>query len=1024
MAKWTSQQFEYIKKNYNGSNEQELSNKINLPKEEVIKIANKLKENNQLKSKKLFPIKLDHIYKFSLTDYLIFAGLFFVSLFNYVYTMTPGIAAGDCGELTCAVYFLGGAHSPGYPLYCVLGKLFMWLFVYLGRIVYRLTFLSAFCGAMTIAISYLVFIKFLGRYHHQNKYDNLFFAKLPAIAASLFFLFSEELWAQAVIAEVYTVNSIFLPLLFLIALLYEERYSQNMNLLEKVNDKQYIWNHSIKIMYLFYFLFGLAIGDHHIILGYFIPFFIFFMYTHFKDQTFWKLLGGISIAYGLALISVVYYQLPESFHLISKLIIGVSVIYLFSKMYSENSKITKALFVAAAFFILGLLIYAYMPIRSLANAPLDWGDPEKLENFINVVTRKQYRGFAQNIRTFGTFIQQFVILFQWRLEQFTPYLYIFALIGLFRLYQLNKKWFYFTVSFIIYYDLAFSQFNNFKFTSRDMYFAKVFFIPSYMVSIFWIVLGLEYSVVLFEKYILKKSLVENKKMGWGIGLFLITLSYLPFHQNFDRNNCRHVWLSDSYGKNILKTLEFKSILFTEGGDNQVFTLLYHNYVEYYRPDVNDPNSFDIEKRGIFDQKGNVFLLYGDMMRMSPQQLQESQIVNDYARISTGRPIYYTWKDFWRIGEINKRYNKNYEYRQTGILYRIVKQNEIFNPAIDYWPYYDFEWRQYPVEALNADYLSREIVANYNFQLGDYYMEKAYNDYNLSKQYGYEPNRSKNYYHQYKMNEQLAFSNYRAARIYGFDMTAIHFNLGLLLEQRIRILQQENNISEINKVLDEAINCYITAADIENKIDNAPRAYFTAGRAYERKAYFNPDKETEYMSNALKNYQMAVGLSPGYNDAQMAARRAEAIVKYPSNKLAEMEKNLAKDPKNEQLYFELVRVYIDRMEGNRAVEILEKATRYLPTNINILFNLANLYQQLKRHQEAINTFLKISRIQPNEPTIYFYTAENYYALKKYPESYNQYKKFINLAFNINNDQIRNMVTSAQQKVRMLAPYYEK
>ncbi|MDD5067719.1 MAG: DUF2723 domain-containing protein, partial [bacterium] len=875
MAKFTSSQFEYIKKNYNGKNEVELGRRLNCNPNEIKNIMDRQKDNN----KKLFPVELNTIYKFTRTDYLISILIFIAGLITYVYTMTPGIAAGDCGELTCAAYFLGGAHSPGYPLYCIMAKLFMGVFFFIGRMVFRATFLSAFCGAVTVAVSYLFFVKFLSRYHLNEKYDNLFFAKVPSIAAALFFLFSDDLWSQAVIAEVYTVNSLFLPIMFLLALVYEERYSQNTNLLHstKGNDVSYIWSKPIKIMYLFYFLFGIAIGDHHIILGYFLPFTLFFLYTHLKDKTFFRVLIGLSVSYLLMLIMVVYYQLPETFDTLAMIIVAIIALYIIVKVQSENSRLIKALFISAGFIFFGLLVYAYMPIRSLANAPLDWGNPEILENFINVVSRKQYRGFAQNIRTIDTFIRQWIILFQWRLQQFTPFLYIFTFLGLFRLYKLNKKWFYFTVSFLLYYDFAFSQFNNFKFTERDMYFAEVFFIPSYMVNIFWIVIGIEFSLKLFEKYILKDSLLNKKKIGWGVSAFLIILSWIPYHANFDRNNCRHIWLNDNYGRNILKTLEYKAVNFTEGGDNQVFSLLYHTYVEHLRPDVE-----------VYDQKGNVFLLYGDMMRMTPQQLQESQITKDYEKIATGRPIFYTWKDFGRQSEINRRYGLNLEYRQTGILYRVCNKGEEFISPIDYWPYYDFEWREYPTEVVNSDYLSREIVANYNFQLGDFFMEKTYNAYNLYQQYRYDPARSAQYYNEYETNDKIAYNYYRNAQFSGFDMTAIHFNLGLLLEQKIRILQQEQNkLNEINAVLDEAIKDYIIAAEIENKQDNAPRAYFTAGRAYERKAYFNPDKEAEYMGQALKYYRIALDISPDFRDAQMSARRADAVLKYPTKQLADM-----------------------------------------------------------------------------------------------------------------------------------------
>lgn len=1027
MARLSKKQVEYVKRNYNGNNILELSKRLNVPLKEVNKVVNKLKNTNKIVEKKYFSLQLEKIYRFTITDYLIFFAIFFISLFTYVYTMTPGIAAGDCGELTCAVYFLGGAHSPGYPLYCVVGKLFMGLFFFIGRIVFRLTFLSAFGGALTVSVSYLFFVKFLGRYHYDSKGNNLFFAKIPAIAACLFFLFSEELWAQAVIAEVYTVNSLFLPIMFLIALVFEERISQNTSLLISTHryNKSYVWNRVMKLLFLFYFLFGLAMGDHHIIAGYFIPFSFFFIYPYLKDKTFLKFAVATTIAYGFILISTVYYQLPESFHLIAKSIFFIMVLYILYKFATENLGIFFGILIAGAFLFLGVIIYAYMPIRSTADAPLDWGNPEILENFKNVITRKQYRGFAQNIRSLSVFFQQAFIIFKWRVAQFTIIPFLFTFLGLYRLFKLNKKWFYFTISFLLYYDIAFMQFNNFRFTARDLYFAKVFFIPSYMVNLFWIVIGLEFSIKLIEKYLIRDSILKNKNIAWGVSIGMILLSFLPFNANLHENNVRHAWANDNYGRNLLKTLEYKSILFTEGGDNQVFSLLYHNYVEYLRPDVNDPNAPNgSPERGIFDQKGNVFLLYGDMMRMTSQQLRNSQIVKDYEKISTGRSIYYTWKDYRRQNEINKRYNENFEYVQKGIVYRNQTRGSDWQAPINYWLYYDFAWKEYPGEARNWDYLSREIIANYNFQLGDYYMAKAYKEYNDYQKFQFDIKKRNYHYNQYKKYDELAYNNYRKAQKFGFDMTAIHFNLSLLLEQKIRFLQRENKKQEIDILLNEAISNYIKAAKIENKQGNAARAYYTAGRAYEKKAFFKPENEVEYYQEALKFYQKALEINPQYKDARLGLNRASSIIKYPTKKLKQLESNLRKNPKNEKLCFELVKAYIDRLEANKAVPLLERASRFMPNNANVMFNLANLYQQLKRNNDAIRIFKRMIKVNPNQPAIYFYLAENYYTTKKFAQAYQYYKIFIRIGMNMKDRNIQKMIYTAQQRVRMLAPSYER
>src|SRR6185503_4984164 len=45
-------------------------------------------------------------------------------------------------------------------------------------------------------------------------------------------------------------------------------------------------------------------------------------------------------------------------------------------------------------FAVGLLPYLYLPIRSRADPPLDWGNPETLESFMPVVLRRDFWGRA------------------------------------------------------------------------------------------------------------------------------------------------------------------------------------------------------------------------------------------------------------------------------------------------------------------------------------------------------------------------------------------------------------------------------------------------------------------------------------------------------------------------------------------------------------------------------------------------------------------------------------------------------
>ncbi len=137
-------------------------------------------------------------------DPLIASGVGLATFLLYLRTLAPSVACIFCDslEFQLVTYKLGIAHPTGYPLYTLLGKLF--IFLPLGDVAYRVNLMSAFFGALTVAFLYLTMRLAL-------KY------RLPAVIGALVFAVSPVFWSQAVIAEVYTLNSIFVALtLFLL----------------------------------------------------------------------------------------------------------------------------------------------------------------------------------------------------------------------------------------------------------------------------------------------------------------------------------------------------------------------------------------------------------------------------------------------------------------------------------------------------------------------------------------------------------------------------------------------------------------------------------------------------------------------------------------------------------------------------------------------------------------------------------------------------------------------------------------
>ena len=119
--------------------------------------------------------------------------VFFPTYFVYLLTVYPTVGTEDSGELIVSAAMLDIAHPPGYPLHTLLGKLFTILIPF-GNIGWRVNLLSAFFGAATIALTYLLIKKLT-----KNDYISM--------AGALILGFSDIFWSQSIRTETYTLHT-------------------------------------------------------------------------------------------------------------------------------------------------------------------------------------------------------------------------------------------------------------------------------------------------------------------------------------------------------------------------------------------------------------------------------------------------------------------------------------------------------------------------------------------------------------------------------------------------------------------------------------------------------------------------------------------------------------------------------------------------------------------------------------------------------------------------------------------------
>jgi len=180
------------------------------------------------------------VYRLNRTDKLI--GVVTAAFFFVLYLLTcshgPNIA-GDAPELIAGSYSLGILHPPGYPLYTMLGYAFS--HIPIGSIAFRVNLLSVVAHTLTLFLLFITLMKIT-----RNR--------VASIVSVAILGFSSLFWFYSLIAEVFSLSTLFAVLLILVAILVRDRWVSGNR------------TGSEKLFLFFAFLCGLSLTHHHTIL--------------------------------------------------------------------------------------------------------------------------------------------------------------------------------------------------------------------------------------------------------------------------------------------------------------------------------------------------------------------------------------------------------------------------------------------------------------------------------------------------------------------------------------------------------------------------------------------------------------------------------------------------------------------------------------------------------------------------------------------------------------------------------------
>jgi 4-amino-4-deoxy-L-arabinose transferase-like glycosyltransferase len=172
-----------------------------------------------------------------------------VTSFLYLKTLAPTVIWGDSAKLSTFVYEFDLSIRQGHhPLHTIIGLLFSYL--PFGDYAYRQNLMSAFFGALAIAIVYLILL----RWTHSV---------IAAIGGALSLAVSHVFWLLSVINESYTLFAFLMVLMVWLATVWDEK-------------------RPYKLLYFTAFVFGMSISNNYL-MPFLFPSFVYF-YLSAKDR--------------------------------------------------------------------------------------------------------------------------------------------------------------------------------------------------------------------------------------------------------------------------------------------------------------------------------------------------------------------------------------------------------------------------------------------------------------------------------------------------------------------------------------------------------------------------------------------------------------------------------------------------------------------------------------------------------------------------------------------------------------------
>lgn len=611
-------------------------------------------------------------------------------------------------------------------------------------------------------------------------------------------------------------------------------------------------------------------------------------------------LNYFSLFWGLLLTIHMEYSLMTPF-------IWLMILY-YIKRESDLINSVKQVLKISIFFVIGLLPYIYLPIRSKANPIIDWGNPETLINFYYHITAKnvQKRMFTLGLIDYVERLKDYFMIILGDTLFLGIIGLLFLIIGFKRLRYVQLL-----LIVVLFVDCFFIVFLDEVPIQSEAY-----GIPSVLSSL-----------IAFSYY--KNLLIKLKIEKFKFAFLILPFVLLFFH--FAENDRSNNFIPYDYNLNLLYQMPKDSILFSRE-DNRTFIMLYLQAVERRRKDITIYDTANDLFKNPYPE--NLFLKSNDEVLKIREQI-ESKVVHEAKKL--GKFVFYTDPDMPFV-------SNSFNIQPCGLLGLAVGQGSSF---IDYF-FCKYDWAIRGEDDLDVkkDWMSKAIIAMNNYNYAQYMWHI---DVNKAIQYLRQASIQKGYYAElhYMIGRSYLNHNYANEAVEEFEIaTSINRRLWQAYIQKAFIYGKIGNY-------DNAIKEAKLALSIDENIADA--------HEYLAIALYKKDN----LQDAEYHFLKAVNLQPDnvsyiYNTSNFYVR---------TGKIDEAERFLLKyislnNHKNDQLNLLIIDLYRKNGQWKKLINLLTNLISLVPDKLEYYNILAETYIRIGDYESAKNIISEVLNKGPN------------------------------------------------------------